>query len=354
MQDGKPLMSEVFVLSADSRNKLNAGDSLMGAGAPNVVLDEAALVDDVIESKIFRMLGDSMDNFYLKIGNPFRRNHFLKSDRDPLYHKMNIDYHVGLAEGRVTASFIEEAKKKPNFDVLYENKFPEADTVDDQGYTPLLLETELERAFVTIEKEGRIGTPRISVDVARGGGCYNVWTIRWDNYATILAKNQDNDTMSVATTTIQLAKENKVRAENTSIDDNGVGGGVTDRLHQLRFHCRPVKASESPDVGEDEEMFLNRRAQNYWRARQWIIDGGKLDEKWKDGWLELLDVKYRAMDNKHIQIMPKILMARNGIDSPDVADSLAQSFDVLFTYTNTDETSNYRENVDDFDPNALI
>jgi len=58
---------EVFILSADSRNKQRAGDAVMGFGAPNIVLDEAALVDDDIESKIFRMLGDQPDNFYFKV-----------------------------------------------------------------------------------------------------------------------------------------------------------------------------------------------------------------------------------------------------------------------------------------------
>ena len=350
--EGKQLMSEVFVLSADSRNKQNAGDAVMGFGAPNVILDEAALIDDDIEAKIFRMLGDSMDNFYLKIGNPFRRNHFMKSDRDPRYHQMNIDYQIGLMEGRVKDDFLDEARKKPHFSILYENKFPEQDAVDNKGYSPILLEIELERAFTTIPPEGRLGVPRLSVDVARGGGNYNVWILRWDNYATRLAKNQDSDTMSVATTTVRLANEHFVRAENTFIDDTGVGGGVVDRLRQLRFHCRAVKASEKPDPGEDEETYLNRRAQNYWRARQWIIDGGKLDEAFKDDWLQLLDVKYKAMDNRHIQIMPKIMMAREGIESPDVADSLAQSFDILYAYD--PEASDNLSDDYDFDPEAII
>jgi hypothetical protein len=106
-------LGEVFILSADSRNKQVAGDSLMGFGAANVILDEAALIDDDIEAKIFRMLGDKMDNFYLKIGNPFRRNHFLKSFRDPKYYKINADASIGLKEGRVTEEFLEEARKKP-------------------------------------------------------------------------------------------------------------------------------------------------------------------------------------------------------------------------------------------------
>jgi hypothetical protein len=229
----------------------------------------------------------------------------------------------------MTLEFIEEAKKKPNFDVLYENKFPLADLIDDRGYVTLLTENEFENAIGFIPAEGRIGVPRLSVDVARGGGNFNVWVLRWDNYATLLAKNHDPDTMSVATTTITLAKEYGVYAENVFIDDNGVGGGVTDRLSQLRFFVNPVKSQERAD---DDEQFSNRRAQNYWRARQWIIDGGKLSPEHESDWQELLDIKYRAMDTRKIQILSKILMAKDGIDSPDVSDAFAQGFDQIYAY----------------------
>ena len=219
-KNGKPIKSEIFIVSADSRNKQNAGESIMGLGASNVILDEAALVDDQIESKVFRMLGDSMENFYMKIGNPFRRNHFLKSHLDPKYFTTNIDWQIGLAEGRLDEGHIEEARKKPNFDVLFENKFPKADLVDDRGYVTLLMDDEFDLAISFIPKEGRVGLPRLSVDVARGGGNFNVWILRWDNYATLLAKNHDPDTMSVATTTMSLAREHGVLPENVFIDDN--------------------------------------------------------------------------------------------------------------------------------------
>lgn len=348
MKNGKPLKSEIFILSADSRNRQNAGDALMGHGASHIVCDESSLIDDNIESKIFRMLGDSMDNFYMKIGNPFRRNHFLKSNNDPKFFTMSIDWQTGLEEGRLTQEFLDEARKKPNFDVLYECKFPAQDVVDDRGFVTLISDDEYERALSFIEPTGRVGMPRLGVDVARGGGNFNVWCLRWDNFATILAKNQDPDTMSVATTTMMFAKEHNVRQENVFVDDNGVGGGVTDRLAQLRFFIRPIKNQESAD----DEMYLNRRAQNYWRLRQWIIDGGKLDPKDEKSWVQLLDIKYRAMDSKKIQIMSKILMMRDGIESPDEIDSLSQTYDQIYAYNPELENEFISKEV--FDPYAIF
>ena len=305
----------------------------MGFGASNILLDEAAMIDDQIESKIFRMLGDNAtDNFYLKIGNPFRRNHFYTSFLDPDYFHLNADWKTGLDEGRLTESFIAEAKKKPNFGVLYENKFPNEDLIDDQGYTSLLSQTELERAFIEIPKSAWVGTPRLSVDVAGDGTNQNVWVLRYNNFAKILAKSEKTDTIDNATTTIRLAKEYGVNPRNTTIDKNGIGKGVFDTLTRMGFSCVGVMASERADEGEDETTFVNRRAQNYWRLRDWILAGGKLDPEHKDEWMQILSIKYKAIDNRKIQIMPKLQMAKMGIESPDVSDSLAQSFDQKFAY----------------------
>ncbi len=315
-------MGEVFVLSGDSSSKARAGEAVMGFGAPNLILDEAALVNDQIESKIFRMLGDNMDNFYCKIGNPFNRNHFYKSHKDPIYFKMNVDYIIGLQEGRLTRSFIEEARQKPNFGVLYENRFPESDAVDEKGWSPLLLDAEYHLALETIPKEAWIGIPVIGVDVARGGGCENVWTLRTSNFARVIAKSKTSDLMTVASTTVRLAKEYGVSQYNVFIDDNGVGGGVTDRLTQMRFYCHGVMAQER---AQDKEMFINVRAEMAWKARLWIINGGKLDKS--NDWSEALTMKYMAQPSSgKIKMMSKVEMQSNGLPSPDTWDSLALTF----------------------------
>jgi len=51
---------------------------LWGSGGGLFISDESALVDDDIDSAIFRMLaGKGEDTFLCKVGNPFFRNHFL-------------------------------------------------------------------------------------------------------------------------------------------------------------------------------------------------------------------------------------------------------------------------------------
>src|SRR3989304_4016133 len=92
---------EVRVFSADSRNKQATGNAIMGFGAPYVLLDEASLVDNTIESKVFRMIAgfSTTKHLYVKVGNPFFRNHFWKSHNDPDFHLIHIDYLQGIQEG---------------------------------------------------------------------------------------------------------------------------------------------------------------------------------------------------------------------------------------------------------------
>jgi len=317
-------LGEVYVLSADSRNKQKAGDALMGFGAAQLVLDEAAMIDDDIEAKIFRMLGDKMENFYCKIGNPFYRNHFLDSYRDPKYFKLNIDYKQGIKEGRLNENFIEEAKQRPYFSVLYENKFPEADAIDDRGWSYLITDAEFERALVKVENP--FGMVYLGQDVARGGGNFNVWVKRTNNYATILGKNQDGDLMSQTGTTVRFVKEHQIEWPAVSIDDTGVGGGVSDRLREQGFRINAVKLGES---ARESTKFMNRRAENYWKVKEWLNNGGKLDPA--SDWSELLEIKYKTDSAGKLKIMSKDEMRTRGIESPDVADALMLSFDSIYT-----------------------
>jgi hypothetical protein len=66
---------QIKVFSADATKVNQTSNALMGFGSPNIIEDESALVPDVLQAKVMRMLGDSTDNFMVKIGNPFNRNH---------------------------------------------------------------------------------------------------------------------------------------------------------------------------------------------------------------------------------------------------------------------------------------
>ncbi|GAJ14578.1 unnamed protein product, partial [marine sediment metagenome] len=154
---------EVRVYSADSRRIAETSTSLMGFGAPNVVGDESALIADPLQATLMRMLGDKKDNFLVKIGNPFRRNHFLRTWRNDRYYKIFIDYKQGIREGRFSEEFIDEMRDEALFDILWECKFPEEGAIDSKGWLILLTDVDIERAFV---EEVPFGEKRLGCDIA--------------------------------------------------------------------------------------------------------------------------------------------------------------------------------------------
>lgn len=306
----------IYVISAQASNSRRGIEAAMGSGAKITIMDEAALVPDPIEATIFRMVAGYQDGFYCKIGNPFYRNHFFQSWMNPLYHKIFVDYKIAMAEGRYNEQFIEEARTKPYFSVLFECLFPSEDEIDDAGYLPLISLRDLKYK----SKDG-FGEKRLGLDVAEWGGNYNVVVLRTADYAKVLLRWRDENTMNAAGMVLKFAKEYDIMDNNIFIDEIGVGKGVVDRLREQKHKVNGVKSSEEAD---DPVQFHNKRAEVYWRLKQWLRDAElEPSELWK----ELLGMRYKVVESSgRLMMMPKELMRTRGYQSPDIADALALTF----------------------------
>ena len=335
-KNNKPLLGEVYITNASGA---------LGFGAPNICMDESALIPDQDEALVFRMLGDSNDNFYFKIGNPFESGHFRKSFDDPDYFKIVVDCYRGIQEGRLTESLVEEARKRPFFDVLYECKFPPSDSIDDGGWMPLLTKEDIDKAI--IDSGIGFGVHKLGVDVAGEGRNFSVGVHRHTNLAYIGFKKHTPDTMEVADYIINSKKKDYIIPQNIVIDKVGVGNGV------FNISARELEGVVGMNVGEkpygmDGDLYFNVRAMAYWKLREWILAGGKLvkgEEDLDNTWYQLTKIKYRkkleGMKGK-LQIMPKELMFKAGIESPDIADALSLTFttpDVVQSYQDMEKES---------------
>ncbi len=320
-------VSGVYTLTTEGKRVKDVLDAIMGFGAKNIILDESGLIDDPQYAGVKRMLGGYKDNFLFEIGNPFRRNHFLRSSLNPKYFQIKVDWEQGVREGRVTKEFIDEMKEEAFFDILYDVKFPEEEAIDEKGYMPLLTESDIEKA------ENRsveaIGYKKLGQDVGEGGN-YNAFVIRQDNYAWIKEKNRESDLMKTAEKTGEISKEEKIAGRNIAIDGIGIGAGVVSRCIQLGMAVIAVIGGGKPTERTEEELkkdpidYINLRAEMYWKARRWIKEGGALKPN-KD-WKQLTKIKYKVNSDKQIQIMSKEDMRKLGIESPDVADGFAYTF----------------------------
>lgn len=350
---------EIEVFSADSRNKQATGNAVMGFGAPYVILDEAALVDDDIEGKIFRMIAgfSTTKHCYIKIGNPFKRNHFLKSHNDPDFHHIWWDYKVGIEEGRYTSEYIEKSRNKPNFGVLYEVKFPDADQVDEKGWSQLISEEDIEAVFV--ERGRGFGFLKVGIDPSGEGTNFTTVIKRYRNYAVKLLKQRVIDQFKLTEWMVNWKNETK-RSEDMLpmgyyVDKIGIGNGFYETLRRDLENVHGINVGVAPF---DEEGFVNLRAENFWKLRT-DIKTKKLSLEKDEDWFQLAQIKYRTkLEGKRgkIEIMSKDEMRSNGIDSPDVADALALTYSHPDPYATFDLTSeeSYNSKVDTFDKYSSI
>lgn len=322
IEDGAgPKYGTVEILTAEARRKQNAITSIMGFGGRNVIADESALEDDEIDAGIFRMLaGKGKDTLLVKIGNPFFRNHFMTDWKSEGYKKIFVDYQIGLAEGRYEKNFIEEARKKPQFDVLFKCKFPSADAIDAEGWQQLISEEEIRLAM---QGGAHFGESRLGIDPADSGTDDAAIIRRSAGYAEILFRQLGLDQMDF--TGQCVLKIDEVKVKRIYVDKVQIGTysrlNEINRVNEKKWNLTGVNAGEATI----DPKFFNKKAEMFWRVREWLKSGGKLSLD--AAWMQLARIKYRTVESQGtIQIMPKEVMRKKGIPSPGAADAIALTF----------------------------
>lgn len=328
----------IFVVSSQEKNSLKSIESAMGMGARIVIGDEYCLINDDNEATIFRMIaGKGADGFYCKIGNPFYNTapytHFENSWNDPRYTKIFIDYKQAIKEGRYQEDFIDEARGKPLFDILFACKFPEKNLVDKNGFRTLIMAEQIryadERGTLEVEEEVEDKLNHnlyLGVDIG-GGGDKSTFVMRlgeltaWTESSLLTINTMDN-----VAEIERLQELYHIPWENISIDDTGIGRGVSDRLIELGHNINAVSFGES---AMDNDLFLNRRAEMYWDAKEWLINGGKLlnDPASLKIAIQMGWIKWKLQSGeKKIKLMDKDTIRKIHKQSPDEADGFVLTF----------------------------
>ena len=317
-------------------------EQTMGFGCPNVILDEAGLINNEFESKVFRMLGDQPgDTFYMKVGNPFfamdtdgHEHHFYEALSDMEYHHINIDWRRSIEEGRMTHEFINQAKKKPNFDVLYENVFPDIDIMDSEGYRPLFTHSMIKNALISegsLEGVGSSKLPKLGADPADGGENESTICVRYENFARVVHNNMTTDLLSFADIIIKEG----LRIGEWLVDKQGIGAGTVRMLVRKGYESRltAVNGGDKESLKEIKidkdtayERFENVRAYAFNEAAEWLKNGGKLEAKQGVDWTQLMSVKWKNNESGKMQIISKQKLHKRKVHDLGIADCLSFTF----------------------------
>lgn len=303
-------------------------DNFSGFHAPHmlIVVDEGSGVSDSIFEAIEGVMAGGNCKLVI-IGNPTRlTGAFAKAFKDPTFVKLKISGFdtpnvkagrvviPGLMKPEYPAEMAAKYGKESDIyliKVLGEFPKKESDT--------LISVDQVDQAIKRmVEPEG---TKKMGVDVARFGGNKSVILIRQGHkvFANII-KLAHNDTMELAGLVMRTAKDNGIDAHDINIDDVGVGGGVTDRLHEQEFYVNGVNVG---DKAIDSDLYLNRRAEGWYEMSR---DIDQLDLPNDEDFYQLAQPKYKYTSSGQRKIESKEDMTKRGVESPDVGDALMLTY----------------------------
>lgn len=315
-------------------------DALQGFHAEHIlyIIDEASGVDDKIFEPVLGALSTPGARL-LMCGNPTQLSGFFFDS----HHKQRAQYktfHIDARNSsRVPAEFVETIIKMYGedsnvFRVRVAGDFPLA---EDDVYIPLsLVEKSIMTEYVQRKPPDSI---HIGCDVARYGDDKTVIGYKVDEKVFDLTKRNGQDLMKTADDIItlgeRLVREYKFdRKIPVKIDEGGIGGGVTDRLRQIKrndperfwwMELYPVHFGQriKHRYYHDSTSYMMSVVRNLLMPRD--EDGAEKPIELilpndDDLISQLSGRKYFLTDNSKIRVESKEAMKKRGMRSPDEAD----------------------------------
>ena len=349
-------------------------EALSGVHSENImaIVDEASAVDE----KVFEMgqgILSSANAYILMISNGtradgyFYRSHnetsgeyqtlSLSSDDSPVVDKAMVESIVSeYCRDIVPAEYNTVTEYRVNILGL----FPMIGVMDEKGYVPLLADKDIREEHIDDMTERLfVGHRLMGIDPSGDGDDTTVWCIRDRIRAVIVHEEQTSTPASIAAKTVTLAEQYGIAVKDFSdiiVDAFGVGHNVAQEIAlitQGKGRVYPINTGEHCSDIAENEVYSNKRAESYWKMRQWLQIGGVIDIH-RGLRKDLLSIKYRRTGAK-IQIEPKIEMKKRGLKSPDRSDALSLTFLRPLRIPMTDEEKRRYDSVaSDFDAGCTV
>lgn len=244
----------------------------------------------------------------------------------------------------------------------YKTGFPKESAMDDGGYVQLLHEGDIHE-YVQSEEEDKlfVGHRTMGLDPAGEGKDKTSWAVRDRVKAKIVHRESTSNPKGIGSKTVTLAERYDIEVENfrdITADSFGVGADVGMEVALItkgKGRIMPVNTGEPCDLEEDQELYVNKRAEYYWKLRMWLRSGGSLV---LSGALksDLLSIRYKRTMSGKIQIESKKELKKRGVKSPDDADALSLTFgrELQTNFLPALESNRIRKLAEDYDPNSVF
>lgn len=299
------------------------------------ICDEASGIDDRIYETIEGALTSS-DAKLLLCGNPTRNAGVFKraffEDRD-LYYTKKISC---LDSDRVTDEYSQRLIRQYGMDsdvvrVRVLGEFPKA---EPDGLIKLeLVEAAMMRDSLN-DDVNKGHTVIIGADIARFGDDETVICSRIGGCVIEINHYTKKDTMETAGRILETAERMMIQYGKMQaviyIDDDGVGGGVTDRLREV-VHERKVRASvidcHNGRPAGDKEHYANFATEGWCALRERFVAGTiQLPQDDDELAAQLSTRKYKINSKGQILLEEKAIYKKRTRRSPDRADALVLAF----------------------------
>lgn len=300
------------------------------------IVDEASGVDDEIMEAILATLSGE-NNKLLMCGNPTRitGTFYDSHTRDRALYKCHTV--SSLDSRRTNKENIEAFKRKYGeesnvYRVRVLGEFP---TQEDDVFIPLQIIERSVYAEISSETITRIS---LGVDVARFGDDETIIISNVNGIADLSVIRHGQNLMQTVGDIVRVYKSlinayPKYQGPITvNIDDTGLGGGVTDRLEEVKTEQRlrrleivPVNFGSKPPNDGSSENYSDITTYMYSIVKS-LMENGEIRIPNDEELIAQLSVrKYGIMSNGKIVLESKKAMKERGIKSPDRADALALS-----------------------------
>lgn len=296
-----------------------------------LIFDEASSIPDVIfETAEGALTDENTEIVWCVFGNPTRNTGRFRECFGRFKHRW-ITRQIDSRTARMTnKAQLEQWCKDYGEDsdfvrIRVRGVFPRAGSTQFIG-------SDLVDGAMTREARADVYDPLVlGVDVGRFGDDESVIYIRKgrDGRTHPPLKFRGLDTMQLAAKVSE--QFNFYRADAVFVDGGGVGGGVVDRLRQLRVPVFDIQFGGSADrsmPGAEQTRYVNKRAEMWGWMREWL-KGGAIPAEDQDMRSQLEGCEYGYVllqGNECVALEKKADMKKRGLSSPDIADALALTF----------------------------
>ncbi len=308
------------------------------------IVDEASGVADPIMEAILGTLSGE-NNKLLLCGNPTRTSgtffEAFHTDR-AMYQCYTVS---SIDSPRTNKQNIESLIKKYGADsnVVRVRVFGEFPKQEDDVFIMLPLVEHCGSKIYELPEDKGMPYIIFGVDVARFGDDETIIYRNTKGKLKLAVHRKGQDLMATAGDIVSQYK--KVIREfpdyqgriYVNIDDTGLGGGVTDRLKEVkreqqlhRLFIVPINAAEKIETdtkeGKEAAEYYNNLTTHMWAVLRELMEKKQIEiEEEADTFAQLSVRKYFMASNGKLELETKKEMKKRGVSSPDRADAAALS-----------------------------